>query len=450
MLKIFMAFSFAVLLFLPAGVAYAGAGGPTAEVREVVTLLEGLRKVTSENYSVRIARQDEAIAGEDALIARSGLLPRINASGSRTALSEQPIMRTYSGDAPPAEVPTADRNYFSYNINIQQLLFDFNGTLSKYRASKSLLEAQRLDTQRVRNSLALEFAIAYFDVLEAKKLVGAAEKEVERLESHLKDAEGMYSAGVITKNDLLQARVRLSDAKQRRLTAVNSQDVLTSRLSNLLLIPLDRKLDVVEYAEEVVNPAVFNYEQIWKKALEKRPEIRIADRTIEAVDFEAVAKKSEFLPKVYAKVGNDYMENSYAIHPDNWSFMVGVDINLFEGGSSRADLRKTAYRKQKLVEQRSKLVDEVKLEVKRYFLDLQNAYERIQVTYDVLDQAQENLRINRGRYEAGVGTATDVLDAVTLLTVAETNHIRSLYDYMKSEAAVAYASGEDLVLVYSR
>jgi len=72
------------------------------------------------------------------------------------------------------------------------------------------------------------------------------------------------------------------------------------------------------------------------------------------------------------------------------------------------------------------------------------------VTYDVLDQAQENLRINRGRYEAGVGTATDVLDAVTLLTIAETNHIRSLYDYMKSEAAVAYASGEDLVQVYSR
>jgi len=224
MSKIFMAFSFAVLLFLPAGVAYAGAGGSTAEVREVVTLSEGLRKVTSENYSVRIARQDEAIAGEDALIARSGLLPRINASGSRTALSDQPIMRTYGGDTPPAEVPTADRNYFSYNINIQQLLFDFNGTLSKYRASKSLLEAQKLDTQRVRNSIALEFAIAYFDVLEAKKLVGAAEKEVERLESHLKDAEGMYSVGVITKNDLLQARVRLSDAKQRRLTAMNSQD----------------------------------------------------------------------------------------------------------------------------------------------------------------------------------------------------------------------------------
>jgi len=172
MSKIFMAFSFAVLLFLPAGVAYAGAGGSTAEVREVVTLSEGLRKVTSENYSVRIARQDEAIAGEDALIARSGLLPRINASGSRTALSDQPIMRTYGGDTPPAEVPTADRNYFSYNINIQQLLFDFNGTLSKYRASKSLLEAQKLDTQRVRNSIALEFAIAYFDVLEAKKLVG--------------------------------------------------------------------------------------------------------------------------------------------------------------------------------------------------------------------------------------------------------------------------------------
>jgi outer membrane protein TolC len=79
---------------------------------------------------------------------------------------------------------------------------------------------------------------------------------------------------------------------------------------------------------------------------------------------------------------------------------------------------------------------------------MQDAYERIQVARDTVEQAQENLRINKKRYEVSVGTATEVLDAVTLLTVSETNHIRSIYDYRKAEAAGYYATGTDLLAVY--
>ena len=143
------------------------------------------------------------------------------------------------------------------------------------------------------------------------------------------------------------------------------------------------------------------------------------------------------------------MENSYSVHDDNWSLILGIDINLFEGGSSLADLKKTKYRKSRLIEQRAKLADEIKIEVQRYILDLQDAYERIQVTRDAASQAQENLRINKARYDEGVGTATEVLDAVTLLTTAEANYIRSVYDYRKAEAATHYAAGEDLLQIYN-
>jgi outer membrane protein TolC len=63
-------------------------------------------------------------------------------------------------------------------------------------------------------------------------------------------------------------------------------------------------------------------------------------------------------------------------------------------------------------------------------------------------QAEENLRINRVRYEEGAGTATEVLDAVTLLTTAETNQHRALYDFRRAEASVFYSTGRDLVEVY--
>jgi outer membrane protein len=70
------------------------------------------------------------------------------------------------------------------------------------------------------------------------------------------------------------------------------------------------------------------------------------------------------------------------------------------------------------------------------------------VVKDALQQAEENLRINKTRYQEGVGTATEVLDAVTLLTVAETNHCRALYDLGRAEAAAMYSQGQNLAEAY--
>jgi outer membrane protein len=70
------------------------------------------------------------------------------------------------------------------------------------------------------------------------------------------------------------------------------------------------------------------------------------------------------------------------------------------------------------------------------------------VTKDAVGQAEENLRINRVRYAEGVGIATEVLDAVTLLTIAETNFYKSLYDFKRAEAGLIYSMGKDLSEAY--
>ena len=409
-----------------------------------VTLADGLKTVTAESHVVKVARQDESIAEADSLIARARLLPSINASGSYTSLANQPTA-VFLGQA----IPTSDRYYKSYGINIQQILFDFRGNLSHYEASRMLLEAQKLNTASTRNAIALEFTIGFYDFLESQRLVEVAAKEVESVEAHLKNAQNLYGAGVITKNDLLQAQVRLSDARQRLLSAKNIKSIRASRLNNLLLRPLYWQVQAIEQEREISTPGSLNLDKDWQTALAGRPEIQIVDRTLQSLDLETVSKKSAFLPRLSVRGSYDYMENAYSLYDDNWSLILGIDINLFEGGSSLADLKKTRYRKLRLVEQRAKLVDEIKIEVQRYILDLQDAYERIQVTRDAASQAQENLRINKERYDEGVGTATEVLDAVTLLTTAEANYIRSVYDYRKAEAATHYAAGEDLVQIYN-
>ncbi|MBU1055852.1 MAG: TolC family protein [Proteobacteria bacterium] len=424
-------------------ICYSNAGIAADDVPQMITLSEGLKIVTKQGRAVKIAGFSERIAESDVNVARSGLLPRIDASAGHTSLDRQPAM-TVNGMA----INTSDSHHYSYSISIQQILFDFYGSLSRYQASSMLLEAKKFDSARIRNSAALEFTVVFYELLESEHLVVAADKDIERLEAHYRDADKLYKAGVTTRNDLLQVQVRLSDARQKQLTLKNLEALRSANLNNLLLRPLNSPVRAEEINNPILPPSNPDLEQLWMEALKKRAEIKIVDRTLNAINLETVAKKSEFLPKFFVRASNDYMENSYQLHENNWSLMFGVNINLFEGGRSMANLQKTGYQKNQLLEQRARLVDEIKLELQRYTLDLHNAYARILANQDAVDQAQENLRINKRRYEEGEGTATQVLDAVTLMTNAETNRIRSIYDYRRAEAATHYATGIDLREIY--
>ncbi len=422
-----------VLIFPFVSVSYA----------EILTLSEGLRLTADNNRSIRITRQQENISEADTLIARSALLPNVNASANQTFLSYQPkaIFGTVI-------VPTAEKNFVSYSLGVQQLLYDFEGTVSRYRASKSILDTKRLDTLRVRNQVSLDFAIAYFDLLESDKLVRVAEKEAESVRGHLRDATNLYENGVITKNDLLQAEVRLSDAQQKLLNARNVRAITASRLNTILARPLTADVEVLDIEETPALHIVLDREKAWETALEQRPEMRIVSETMKSLNFEEVSRKSEYYPRFFAGASWDYTENKYMLHQGNASVLLGMTVNLFAGGSTRAEVLKVGHQKQQLQEQGARLGDEIRLEVEKNIFDLRNALDRIRVTKDAAGQAEENLRINRVRYEEGVGTATEVLDAVTLLTVAETNFYKSLYDARRAEAALLYSIGNDLTEVY--
>lgn len=410
---------------------------------ETLTLGEGLKIVTEKGRLVRIAAQDEEVAKDNALIARASLFPRVNASLNQTFLAHQP--QAIFGNA---TIPTSQQDFLAYSISVQQTLYDFKRTASRYAAGRTRVDTQKLDTQKIRNLAAIEFALAYYDLLEAEHIAKVAAIEVERLQSHLKDAKDLYTEGVITKNDLLQAEVRLSDAGQRLISARNFRAINASRINNALLRPLTAEVAAAEVDKLNVDYLETSLEKAWEIGLKERPEIKIAEETLKTLGLEEQAKKAEFYPELFVRGAYDYTENRYQVYEGNWAMILGVGVNLFSGGSTKAEVARIEHQKSKLREEKEKLVDDIKLEVQRNLLDTQSARQKIAVVKDALQQAEENLRINKTRYQEGVGTATEVLDAVTLLTVAETNHYRALYDLGRAEAAAMYSQGQKLAEAY--
>jgi len=410
---------------------------------EVLTLPAGLRLVNENSRLIKITEHEEKISEADTLIARSKTLPEINASWGYTSLAYQP-----TAIFGPQTVPISESNFLSYSLNIQQTLYDFQKSASRYEASKKMLNVKKHDAARIRNLVAIDFVLVYLDLLESENMLKVSEKEVERLESHLRDANSLYEEGVITKNDLLQAEVKISDAKQRLLTQRNLRAVTASRINSILVRPLSADMQVEDLRETSPQSVVMDREKAWEIAERQRPEIQIIAETMKALDLEKTARKAEYLPRLFLKGGYDFTENRFQVHEGNWSVTLGMGINLFQGGATKAELMKIDNQRLKLVEEKNKLMDDIRLEVEKYLLDVNTARERVAVTRGAVEQAEENLRINRVKYEAGAGTATDVLDAVTLLSVAETNNYKSVYDLKKAEAAVLYATGTELSEVY--
>ncbi|HAK88545.1 MAG TPA: hypothetical protein DHV16_11365 [Nitrospiraceae bacterium] len=414
------------------------------DMPNVLTLSDGLRVATENNRLVKISFRERDISYEDSLITRSRMLPGVNATINQTFLSNQPGARLGAQN-----LYTSERNYLSYGINAYQTLFSFGGDSSRYEASKSILDAKKLNIDLTKNIVALNFITAYFDLLETEKMLAVSKKEVESLESHRLVARNLFNEGVITKNDLLQAEVRLSDARQRMLTLKNIRATGASRINNILSRPLNTTVDVEEVHVNAISadklPAI---ESAWANAEKQRTELGIIDREIKATELEETVKKSDYFPKLFAQGGYNYTENRYQLQEDNWSVVMGVNLNLFSGGSTKAEVSKVRHRKEQLNEQRKKLVDDIRLDVEKNYLDIKNAGEKIKVTKDAVAQAEENLRINKVRYEEGIGTATDVLDAITLFTTAETNYYRAAYELRRAEAGFGYAIGTDLVSAY--
>jgi outer membrane protein len=415
--------------------------GHTVLRADKLTLAEGIRIVTEDNRVIKIAQQEESMSRADTLIARSRLLPRVDASYTQNYQEVQPgvIINTLSA-------PTAERSFNTYSLTIQQLLYDFGGASSYFESSKRIFEAKQLETKRTRNYVALQFASTYYGLLESEKMVKVAEREQQRLEAHRANARALYKEGTITKNDLLQAEVRLSDARQKLITAQSLKKIRHSQLNNLLARALTTPIETEE--ANMVLMGKIDLENTQEAAEKNRYEMTIVDSTLEAVKLEETGKRSEYFPKFFVQGQYDYMKNKYQIHEGIWGIFFGMNINLSSGGSTQAGLAKIASQKQRLITERKKLADDIRFEVERYYLELVDAQEKVKVTKDAIAQAEENLRINKVKYADGVGTATDVIDAITLLSVAETNYYRSLYEFNRAYAGLMYASGKDLTDVY--
>lgn len=176
--------------------------------------------------------------------------------------------------------------------------------------------------------------------------------------------------------------------------------------------------------------------------LDQRHEIQALRYRLVSNEAEVREARANFFPEIYTRLALDYVQNDKVREQAIMSATVGLRFNLFDGFASTATRQRAVELRSKNRDALRQAEEEVRLDVATARNDVRVSRERIVVTETAIRQSEENLRINRERYQERVGTATEVLDAQTLLTQTRFDHDQALFDYQVASARLKHARGE--------
>ncbi len=342
-----------------------------------------------------------------------------------------------------------DDELYTWSNALKQNIFSGFSTLSSYQKAALQKDSAAAGLSKARLDLILLVQRNFFDYIKARENVRSAEDSLTRLQAQLKVINAFYKVGFRPRLDVLQAEVDVSEAESLLLQAQNTVSTQKTRLNTLLIIGAGGEAEYVGDLDFI--PFYSGLEECLAAAYGNRPDIMIARKSIEIAGQDISMAASNFYPKIDATArwstkGDDPTASGSSVTPDDFSsWSVGVigQMDLFSWGNTYYSVSQAKQLQNKTVAEEANLRQEVVYEVQSRLLKLDESVKRIKVSRKGLEQAKEAYRMAAARYEAQVGTATDVLDAQAKLTAAEVSLTSAQADYLIALASLYAAMGEE-------
>ena len=331
-------------------------------------------------------------------------------------------------------------DYFSNSVSASWTLWSGNRVESQISQAKLSLDASRWEIAAARQELKYSATDAYFKFMAARDAVRLATESVERLERYLQDVKLQFEVGVVAKVDVLRSEVELAKAKQTLIEAKNAYDVTMANLNTIIGLPLTTELKVAgDLSYEKYDQALA---ACMDTALRQRPEIFQATDAAKIAQEAITIARSGYLPTVSAVYQAGWNDSKFAgTNNYNWTVYLTTNWTFMDSGLTAGKLKQASEGYKKAKEQLQQTVDAVRLDVQATYLTLKSAEQSIATSSAAVGLAEEDYKIKVIRYQAGVGTNLDVLDAQVALTTAKNNFLQAMYSYNNYRSKLDKAMG---------
>ena len=248
-----------------------------------------------------------------------------------------------------------------------------------------------------------------------------------------KDVDVAVRAGVAMRNDLLQVQLRQNDIESQRLKLQNGISIVRLLLSQYCGLRDTSFVITFQTAmPEMVDCGVRNVESL--------PEYQLLGKQIEAADLQKKLAIGQNLPSVAVGAGYNY----HNLLDNNHSFgmvfaTVSVPISDWWGGSHVIKRRKIEY--QQAQEQLTDNTQLLQIRMQNAWNGVEESYHQLQLSLRSIEQAEENLRLNRDYYRAGTSKMSDLLEAQLLYQQSLDKHTDAFADYQNKLLEYKQATG---------
>ncbi len=398
--------------------------------------LEEARETALKNHPAIAALQYNAeAAAEQPKQIRSALAPQVTAGLSGSAADESSRL-VFSGLTSSLLVSRAGGG-----MQLNQLVSDFGRTKLLAESAGTRSEAQRELVRVARLQVLLAVDRSYYSILRARELLRVAEQTVEARQLVVEQVTALTNSQLRSTLDLSFAKVNLADAQILVNRARNEADSAEADLAAALGMAQSTRFDIADRPVNENLPP--ESEPLVRKAVAERPELKQLALELDANRKLLEAEKKLSKPTISLQAAGGLVSptrSDFANHYGAVALNLSVPVwngRLFASRQAEVSLRNRALEKQ-----REERLNQISRDVRTAFLNARNAFDRLHLSKELLDQSQLSLDLAQSRYDLGLGSIVELSQAQLNKTAAEFSNTSARYEYQMMRSALRYQLGE--------
>jgi len=429
-----------------------------AMAQEAFSLDEAVQYAIQKNINVRNA-QLESLAAE-AKIGETRAIGLPQVSGNFSYTNNIIIQRFFApanlfdptapADAPPIAMEFGIRHTGMASATWNQLLF--NGSyFVGLRAAATYRELAQKNVEQSAIDVAAAVYKAYYSVQVSQQQAQILDLNIARMDTLLRETRLLYETGFVERIDVDRIEVQRNNLVTERQKVTNLIELSKGLLKFQMGVPqntdivltdsLDAEQNLEQFRAMIVRPGSEVYSDRIEYSLLQTQE-KLAELDIRNV-------RSGYLPVVSASLGYGH-NNGNNIFGDLWStkwfnnaaVTLNVNIPIFDGLSKHYQLQQKKIAREQLSNNRALLEQSIDLEVQQANINMTNALETLITHQRNIELAKEVVRVSKIKYQEGVGSNIEVINAESSLKEAQTNYFAALYDLMIAKVDLMKARGE--------
>lgn len=392
----------------------------------------------SKNLKIDEAKIQEATANY--LEAKNNRLPSLKVSGSALALANANVDLKILPPSAGGSSPKANSAFYG---NIAASLPIFAGGRIKYgiQSAEYLIEASKLSSENNKVAIAYNVSQAYNNLFKANQAIKVLEENLSASQKRDQSFQKLEDNGIIPRNDKLKANLQTSNIELQLLDAQNNFSIANINMDLLLGLPESTEIQIDEnYIAELSEnrPVTFYLDQ----ATSNRKDLQAISYQRKAVALGIKSAKAENLPTIALTGGYFAADVPKILTIYNAANIgVGVQYNIDNLWKKNSALLKVQAQEKELSATNDLLADQIKLEVNRDYQNAQFAKKKIIVYEKAADQANENYRVTKNKFDNGLATITELLDADAAQITANVNVVNAKADAALMQRKLLQTSG---------